>query len=68
MAEIISGIMRSKTFAKPVLNIFIYNQLNRIASIFIKCFYIAKQLRLDKTLYLKIDKKAQLLGILIINN
>ena len=58
MAEIINGTVRSKTLIKLVLNIFIYNQLNYIVSIFIKRFYTAKQLRLNKILYLKIDKRA----------
>ena len=49
--------MRSKIFIKLVLNIFIYNQFNYIASIFIKYFYTAKQLRLNKTLYLKINER-----------
>ena len=57
MAEIISGIIRSKTLIKLILNIFAYSQFSRIASIFIKYFYTAKQLRLDKALYLKIDKR-----------
>ena len=60
--------MRSRTFIKLVLNIFVYNQLNYIALIFIERFYTAKQLRLNKALYLKADKGAQLLDILIINN
>ena len=60
--------MRSRIFIKLVLNIFIYGQFSRIASIFIKYFYTAKQRRLNKTLYLKTDKRAQLLDILIINN
>ena len=60
--------MRSRTLIKLIINIFIYNQFNYIASIFIKRFYTAKQLRLNKTFYLKINKRAQLLDILIINN
>ena len=58
MAEIINRIIRSRTLAKLVLNIFIYSQLSRIASIFIERFYTAKQLRLNKALYLKTDKGA----------
>ena len=49
--------MRSKIFIKLVLNIFIYSQLDYIALIFIKCLYTAKQLRLNKALYLKTNKR-----------
>ena len=50
--------MRSKIFIKLILSIFIYGQLGRIALIFIKYFYTAKQLRLDKAFYLKTNKGA----------